>query len=873
MGKRGGKKQSGGARGGRRPARRADYREVLRENVNYEKYYNSLDIVGDDEREDFWASLRRDLPNSFRFAGSKGHALSVQRRLIDHYIPEIVKIDHDGDKVEAPFPISWYPDQLAWAMNTPKNIIRRFPPFASFQKFLVSETSVGNISRQEAVSMIPPLLLDIKSGMTVLDMCAAPGSKAAQVMEMLHNGEEARVRQIRRKLAAEEGRELSPDGFEVEVEKEEAKTHEDWADDGRSTGLLVANDSDYKRSHLLVHQMKRLNSPNLIVTNHDATMYPSIRIPSAPTPPGKIPQPQYLKFDRILADVPCSGDGTPRKNVNVWNDWSPASSLGLYSTQVRLLVRALQMLKVGGRVVYSTCSMNPVENEAVIASAIDRCGGATQVHIIDCSDQLPALKRKPGLESWKVMSKAGRLWDSWAEVEKAREEEGPDGLGRLAEGMFPPSKKIEEETQNGHTSLLLSRCMRIYGHQQDTGAFFIAVLEKKFPIKARPESEPKKGVPKPPITAIADEVSRKTDAGETAGVKIDAIDDVLPPNPQNEGTVSASARQNKENAPNEVQAGVKRPLDQIDEADAAMGTKRLRTRDQPEEAAPVGEEDRQVHWPPPPAANPTASGPEPPNQKKGGQPFEEPFKYLAEDHEELQEIYKFYQLSDRFPRDRFMVRNATGEPVKTIYYTATLARDILKENEGKGIKFVHCGVKMFVAQDVQRNPTCKWRIQTEGMPLLESWVGEDRVVRLYRRETLRRILIEMFPKVGGDGWCQLGEIGERVRDIEPGCCVLRIETSDAEDGFKERMVLPLWRSMYSLNLMLPKEDRRAMLLRIFNDDSPLENTHTHSRPVPVAPDTRMDDDGPDDPPATGLKDGVAEAAAMEFVGDELDANR
>jgi len=168
-----------------------------------------------------------------------------------------------------------------------------------------------------------------------------------------------------------------------------------------------------------------------------------------------------------------------------------------------------------------------------------------------------------------------------------------------------------------------------------------------------------------------------------------------------------------------------------------------------------------------------------------------------------------------------MVRNASGHPAKTIYYTSTLARDILSENEGKGLKFIHCGVKMFVKQDVQREDVCRWRIQTDGLPILESWVGEERVVRLNSRKTLRSLLVEMFPKVDGMGWQELGEIGERVRDIDMGCCVLRVETGSGEDSFSERMVLALWRSLHSLNLMLPKEDRKAMLLRLYNDDCPL----------------------------------------------------
>jgi multisite-specific tRNA:(cytosine-C5)-methyltransferase len=168
----------------------------------------------------------------------------------------------------------------------------------------------------------------------------------------------------------------------------------------------------------------------------------------------------------------------------------------------------------------------------------------------------------------------------------------------------------------------------------------------------------------------------------------------------------------------------------------------------------------------------------------------------------------------------------------------------LTANEGRGFKFVHAGVKMFQKQDVQKQPgVCAWRIQTEGLPILEGWVGEERVVHLWRRSTLRLLLTEMFPRVGGtegaEGWRQLGEIGERVRDLGMGCCVLRVhgknddfprgieggEGSSDDEGFEENITLPLWRSLHSLNLMLPKEERRAMLLRIYNEDVELVN-HT-----------------------------------------------
>jgi multisite-specific tRNA:(cytosine-C5)-methyltransferase len=148
------------------------------------------------------------------------------------------------------------------------------------------------------------------------------------------------------------------------------------------------------------------------------------------------------------------------------------------------------------------------------------------------------------------------------------------------------------------------------------------------------------------------------------------------------------------------------------------------------------------------------------------------------------------------------------------------------------MKFVHGGVKMFMKQDVQgQEGVCRWRIQTEGLPIVEGWVGEDRTVRLYKKGTLRKLLVEMFPKIGaedspeGEGWKALGEIGERVLKIGMGCCVLRMMASSDEDGFEEGFTLPLWRSLHSLNLMLPKDERKAMLLRIFEEDVELINHH------------------------------------------------
>ncbi|OOF95366.1 hypothetical protein ASPCADRAFT_207840 [Aspergillus carbonarius ITEM 5010] len=832
----GGKRGKKGGRGGGGGRERQNWQQVPRENAKFENYYNSQGFIPEEEREAFWEAIRRDLPNSFRFTGSRGHALAVQEKLKDFYVPEITSIKYEGNFVEPPRPVPWYPDQLAWSMTTPKQVVRRFAPFASFQKFLVAETEVGNISRQEVVSMIPPLLLDVKPGMTVLDMCAAPGSKSAQLMEMIHAGEEEAMAQVSEKVAdgTASAEPMGPEGL---------------SDDGRTTGLLIANDADYKRAHMLIHQMKRLSSPNLIVTNHDATMFPSIKLPSEPSTNGKPAKNRYLKFDRILADVPCTGDGTARKNWGVWKDWNANNALGLYATQVRILVRALQMLKVGGRVVYSTCSMNPIENEAVIASALERCGSAN-VKILDCSNGLPGLKRASGLRTWKVMDREGRMYNTWKEVEERKEREGINGLGRVAEGMFPPAEDLP-----------LERCIRIYPHMQDTGGFFITVLEKLSEIRAKPEDS-SKVIPKASIAALTEELDFKQKNGDGQSLeKIDALDDLVAPdqNAQAEAEKNASVAQATHQLPYSATDQIspaKRDAESLEDELPAKRTKledgsEVVLGDRPVHApAPVVEPDNVESTDATPAPTestqpaPAEAQAQPPQKRKNGQPVEEPFKYLDVNQEELDPIYEFYEISKRFPRDRFMVRNAEAIPARTIYYTSSLARDILSANEKQGMKFVHCGVKMFVRQDVQRPGVCRWRIQTDGLRILQPWLGPARAITLTKKETLHRLLVEMFPKVDGDSWTELGEIGERVRDIPMGCSILHIRP-DAGESFHERITLPLWRSLHSVNLMLPKEDRRAMLQRLFNDDTPLVNT-TQKRQAqsstPVTPATEAVND-------------------------------
>lgn len=389
------------------------------------------------------------------------------------------------------------------------------------------------------------------------------------------------------------------------------------------------------------------------------------------------------------------------------------------------------------------------------------------------------------------MDKEGRIWDSWSHVEDAKSKKFEASLERIVPGMFAPG---------GH-QLPLHRCMRVYPHQQDTGGFFITVLEKKSEIKAKPESETKATNTTPSIVSIAKEIESKP-AEDGIIPKLETLEAYAPTNvdhdnSMDQGNTSAAARQNKESIPDSDVMSNKRSIDDVADSATANAKRAKIEKDEPAGTGAIGEVGQMEHWPLPPSAplrddetttdSPAAvnsSANAPSKRRNNNQIHEEPFKYLEPDHSELQAIFQFYNLSPHFPRDRFMVRNASGNPVKGIYYTTALAKAILTKNEGRGMKFVHSGVKMFVKQDAQGQDICRWRVQSEGLPIIQGWVGESRIIRLTKRETLRKLLIEMFPRVSGEGWKELGEIGERARDVGMGCCVLRVEPSEGEDGFE-----------------------------------------------------------------------------------------
>ncbi|CAD2222312.1 methyltransferase [Angomonas deanei] len=257
------------------------------------------------------------------------------------------------------------------------------------------------VSFQEVVSAIPVVVLDPQSHHTVLEMCAAPGSKTLQSLDR-----------------------MLQDGWTAAVSK----------------GVFISNEKDrVKATQTLPARLKRYHAPNAVCTRCDGTQWPRLydtRLFASDTW-----VPEERRFDRVLCDVPCSGDGTLRKGRAVATTWSAGYVKSLVPTQKALLRRGLDLLEVGGVLVYSTCSLNPKEDEEVVCGALEQFGEF--VELIDVN----AILKEKGAQ---LHSQGGIL---------------SPNVESLMNPVVPPS-------YDG------SKVLRVLPHRDNTGGFFVAAFRK-----------------------------------------------------------------------------------------------------------------------------------------------------------------------------------------------------------------------------------------------------------------------------------------------------------------------------------------------------------------------------------------------------------
>ena len=230
------------------------------------------------------------------------------------------------------------------------------------------EYALGYFYFQEGASMIPAVALQPESSHHLVDMCAAPGSKTTQLAQMMQNH-----------------------------------------------GAIIANDRNFRRITSLGHNLQFCGVSNTVVTCEDGR---------------GLAQRLASQFHRVLVDAPCTASGVLRSRPPQFQITEDKRLSGLQTLQKGLLTTGYRLLKPGGRLVYSTCSLHPEENEDVVQHLLRRSQEAQLL-----APQISHLQSHPGLCTWE-------------------------------------NREYSDE---------MTRCLRIYPHDNDTDGFFLALLEKPKP--------------------------------------------------------------------------------------------------------------------------------------------------------------------------------------------------------------------------------------------------------------------------------------------------------------------------------------------------------------------------------------------------------
>lgn len=236
---------------------------------------------------------------------------------------------------------------------------------------------------QEPSAQTPAALLGAKPGERILDLCSAPGGKATQIAASM-----------------------------------------------KGEGLLICNEYVPSRAKILSENIERMGIRNALVVNET---------------PQKLANTFAGYFHRIMVDAPCSGEGMFRKNEEAYTEWSPANVQMCADRQDEILECAARMLLPGGRMVYSTCTFAPLENECAIARF---------------------LQANPDFTVKEVFSMEGEQPGSSSLLEMGMQ---PGNPGWAEDEMGPLDEGIREQ---------LKKTIRLFPHKIKGEGHFVAVLEK-----------------------------------------------------------------------------------------------------------------------------------------------------------------------------------------------------------------------------------------------------------------------------------------------------------------------------------------------------------------------------------------------------------
>lgn len=200
------------------------------------------------------------------------------------------------------------------------------------------EHMLGYFYVQELSSLLPVIAMQPKQNEFYLDICAAPGSKTTQAAATMQN-----------------------------------------------KGTIIANEMSMDRMRILASNLERCGVTNTIITKKEGQALTK-----------RLAKTKIPKFDKILVDAPCSGEGTLRSSPKTFLMWNIKTVKYLSKVQKELFRESFKQLKIGGELLYSTCTHSPEENEEVIDAMLKEFKDSIEILPI----QLP-LKTRNGITQWE----------------------------------------------------------------------------------------------------------------------------------------------------------------------------------------------------------------------------------------------------------------------------------------------------------------------------------------------------------------------------------------------------------------------------------------------------------------------------------------
>ncbi|KAG5481570.1 hypothetical protein LSCM1_05594 [Leishmania martiniquensis] len=450
-------------------------------NVSFTRYFLHQGLVRHEgELMELYRAMRaRPLDVSFRVVGG-GDVLSDAAQPFGLRPPHTMAVHKLLQRRRGLHSVSWLPPAMgAYTLDTRDSIPADM--VLANRQLLRSLARERLLVYQSLPSMLPIYFLDPQPGECVLDMCASPGNKTALILDCMHAGGNSDTN--------------SPP---TSTSRGGAAARESGLGARVSRGCVVANEAHASRIGDLQERLRDI-SPEVVVTrgrgqvlgltnSHEGSCSgvggrgdASLLGHGAPLGDGL--------YDRVLVDAPCSGEGRMGRDALSWRLWHPGRGIEFFPLQCALLQRAVHLCRPGGRVVYATCTLNPLENEAVVAAVLRACGGAVELippprplarrtesqTAEDGGGGAPPLRLTPGLRSWDVPSSAGGFLRSATEAYAQGEM-----ATRLLPDIFAPASAGEEGDRSDISGALQRCCRRVMPHLNgNADGFFVAVLEKR----------------------------------------------------------------------------------------------------------------------------------------------------------------------------------------------------------------------------------------------------------------------------------------------------------------------------------------------------------------------------------------------------------